>query len=161
MQETANERILCASVVLDQKPDPLQQYLATAVYESCRKGELALSGFPDFDTHIQRLRDSKPEAPSQQYQVCVKRGESLVVLGAYCSKWLESEQFKSDANALIEHHNGLYNSDGDFVEEESRRELLAKNLLWLLSSTTIRRILWYGLWFYMMLLCLNYGYQIG
>ena len=119
-QESSNQRILCASVVLDQKPDPLQQHLATAVYESCRSGELVLQGFPDYDGPIQRMKDSKTESPAQEYQVTAKRGNNLVVLAAYCNKWLESEQFKTDAKAVIEQHNSQYNNDGDFVEEESR-----------------------------------------
>ena len=106
--------------MLDQKPDGLQQYLATAVYESCRSGELTLHGFPDFQSPIQRLKDSRPEAPPIQYQVTAKRGENLVVLGALCQKWLELDQFKAEAKGVIEHHNSQFNSGGDFVEEESR-----------------------------------------
>ena len=121
LQEVAaQERVLCASVVLDQKPEPLQQHLATTVYEACRGGDLKLPQFPDFSTPIQRLKEAKPDTTGQQYQVCVRRGDHLVVLGAYANKWLQSEQFKGDAKQIIEDHNTKYNMEGEFVEEEAR-----------------------------------------
>ncbi|CAL1126565.1 unnamed protein product [Cladocopium goreaui] len=122
LQEAAREeRILCGSVVLDQRPDGLQQYLANAVYESCRSKQLKLKAFPDFSQYIQSLKDVKPESTGHEYQVCTKRGTTLCVLGSYASKWLESEQFKGDATAIIQQHNQKYNPEGDFVEEAQDR----------------------------------------
>jgi len=95
-------------VVLDQRPDGLQQYLANAVYESCRSKQLKLKAFPDFSQYIQSLKDVKPESTGHEYQVCTKRGTTLCVLGSYASKWLESEQFKGDATAIIQQHNQKY-----------------------------------------------------
>lgn len=121
LQEVAaNERVLCASVVLDQKPEPLQQHLATAVYEACRAGDLKLAQFPDFATPIQRLKEVKPDTAGHQYQVCVRRGDSLVVLGTYANKWLQSDEFKGHTKQIIEGHNTQYNKNGEFVEEEER-----------------------------------------
>lgn len=108
-------------MVLDQKPDLLQQHLATSVYEKCRAGDLQLPSFPDFSGYIQGLKESKPETDEHQYQVCTKRGSNLIVLGALANKWLQSEQFKGDAKAMIENHNSRFNADGDFVEEEAPR----------------------------------------
>ena len=116
-----NARFLCASVLLDQKPDHLQQYLANAVYEACRAGDLKLPNFPDFGVLIQGLKESTPEADTYNYQVCAKRGSKLVVLGSLANKWLQSDEFGAEATSLIEHHNKTFNIDGDFVEEESDR----------------------------------------
>ena len=116
-----NARFLCASILLDQKPDHLQQYLANAVYESCRGGELRLQGFPDFTPLIQGLKESVPETETYEYQVCAKRGSKLVVLGSLANKWLQSEDFGAEATSLIENHNKNFNIDGDFVEDETDR----------------------------------------
>ena len=122
VQEISNNaRFLCASILLDQKPDHLQQYLANAVYESCRGGELKLQGFPEFGPLIQGLKESTPEVETHQYQVCAKRGSKLVVLGSLANKWLQSEDFSAEAASLIENHNKNFNVDGDFVEEETER----------------------------------------
>ena len=114
-------RILCASVILDSKPDHLQQYLANAVYEACRGNQIRLSGFPDFSPLIQGLKEAAPEVEPRPFQVCVKRGPKLVVLGSLANKWLQSEQFGPEANALVEDHNKRFNVDGDFVEETAER----------------------------------------
>ena len=113
-------------MVLDQRPDGLQQYLVNAVYESCRSKQLKLKAFPDFSQYIQSLKDVKPESTGHEYQVCTKRGTTLCVLGSYASKWLESEQFKGDATAIIQQHNQKYNPEGDFVEEAQDRTCVLK-----------------------------------
>eukprot|EP00438_Fugacium_kawagutii_P022286 Skav233966 [mRNA] locus=scaffold1008:449531:452135:+ [translate_table: standard] len=120
MAAARDERILCASVVLDQKPDGLQQYLADSVYAACRSDELKLTAFPDFNQFVQGLKEAKVQVQSQEFQVCVKRGACLVPLGAFANKWLESEQFKAEATAILEAHNSKYNETGDFVENETR-----------------------------------------
>lgn len=126
-QEAArDQRILCASVVLDTKPDGIQQYLANAVYEACRTQSLKLAGFPDFSQYIQGLKDATPEVQINEYKVCVKRGSRLVVLGALAQQWLQSEQFKLEATNLIEAHNKKFNPDGDFVEEPEVRTICTK-----------------------------------
>eukprot|EP00438_Fugacium_kawagutii_P001411 Skav219711 [mRNA] locus=scaffold776:216658:218739:- [translate_table: standard] len=117
----SDHRTLCASVVLDQRPDHLQQYLANAVYEAARAGDLSLHGFPNFETYTQGLRDAKPEQDVHQYQVCVKRGTSLVALGTYANKWLQSETFQTEAKQILDQHNKEFNPDGDFVEEPEDR----------------------------------------
>lgn len=115
---------MCATVVLDQRPDFLQQYLANAVYEAARAGNLRLPSFPDFSTYIQGLRESKADTDTHQYQVCVKRGDSLVALGAFANKWLQSENFQGEAKQLLDHHSKQFNPDGDFVEEPEERRIL-------------------------------------
>ncbi|CAL1173958.1 unnamed protein product [Cladocopium goreaui] len=127
LQEAArDQRIFCASVVLDTKPDGIQQYLANAVYEACRTQSLKLAGFPDFSQYIQGLKDAKPEVQINEYKVCVKRGPRLVVLGALAQQWLQSEQFKLEATNLVEAHNKKFNPDGDFVEEPEVRTICTK-----------------------------------
>ena len=116
-----NARVLCASVILDSKPDHLQQYLANAVYEACRGNQIRLNGFPDFTPLIQGLKEASPELESRPFQVCVKRGSKLLVLGSLANKWLQSEQFGPEATAIVEHHNSRFNVDGDFVEEVAER----------------------------------------
>lgn len=116
-----NARILCGSVVLDSKPDYLQQYLANAVYEACRGNRIRLNGFPDFAPLIQGLKEASPEVESRPLQVCVKRGSKLLVLGSLANKWLQSEQCGPEANAIVEDHNKRFNVDGDFVEEVAER----------------------------------------
>lgn len=111
---------------MDQRPDGLQQYLANAVYESCRSQQLKLKAFPDFSQYIQSLKDVKPESTGHEYQLCTKRGTTLCVLGSYASKWLESEQFKEEATAIIQQHNQQYNPEGDFVEEAQDRTCVLK-----------------------------------
>lgn len=119
---------MCATVVLDQRPDPLQQYLANAVYEAARAGVLRLPSFPDFSTYIQGLRENRVEADTHQYQVCVKRGDKLVALGAFANKWLQSETFQGEAKQILDDHNKQFNPDGDFVEEpEERTNFVGKN----------------------------------
>ena len=118
-------------MVLDQKPDALQQSLASSVYGSCRSGELKLAGFPDYGPYIQGLKETKPETDNHEYQVSVKRGTNLVVLGAFANKWLELDQFKTEATSIIEHHNANFNAGGDFVEEAARTVLGIKTPIWL------------------------------
>ena len=115
---------MCATVVLDQRPDFLQQYLANAVYEAARAGNLRLPSFPDFSAYIQGLRETKADTDTHQYQVCVKRGDSLVALGAFANKWLQSENFQGDAKLILDAHNKEFNPDGDFVEEPEERRIL-------------------------------------
>ena len=115
-------------MLLDQPPDALQQYLANAVYEACRAGDLKLHGFPDFGPLVQGLKEVKPEVSGHEYQVCVKRGASLVVLGSFASKWLQLDQFKDGATDLITRHNEQHNHDGDFVEEAEERTNHSNNL---------------------------------
>ena len=118
---------MCATVVLDQRPDALQQYLANAVYEAARAGTLRLPSFPDFSAYIQGLKESKADTDTHEYQVCVKRGDSLVALGAFANKWLQSEIFQGEAKQLLDHHNKHFNPDGDYLEEpDERTSLVAK-----------------------------------
>lgn len=123
LQETSEgHRTLCGTVVLDRCPRALQQGVANRIYEDARAKKLDIVGFPDYSPIIAALQHSAVTDANDNYQVCTRKADRLVILRALAEKWMESEEFGACARALIDEHNASYNGDGEFwAEPEGER----------------------------------------
>ena len=120
-QEVADgKRVLCASVLLNDEPELLQQRIGNAVYDRCRAKTLSLAGFPDYDPLIVSLRESTPTGTEVVYKVCAVRHDKLLVLQSLTRRWLEFEGTRDEAHAIVEAHNKKFNPDGEFLENDER-----------------------------------------
>ena len=119
-ESTGNRTVLCCNVVLDKSPDGLIQRVANKVYEACRADQLKIVGFPAFTPMVQALQSCKPENQNNNYQVCVRKHDRLVVLQSLAAKWLETE-YKDSTVVELEKHNEKYNVDGEYWHEVSER----------------------------------------
>lgn len=127
-EATQDKRVLCASVLLNEEPELLQQRIGNAVYDRCRAKTLSLAGFPDYEPLVCSLKESTPTGTEVVYKVCAVRHDKLLVLQSLTRRWLEFEGTRDEAHAMVEAHNKQYNADGEFMENDER------TCVWILLS---------------------------
>ena len=107
--------------------ETLQQRVSNKLYEGCRNGDLQVQGFPDYKPLLAGLQQVAPEDAASTYQVCMKRHDKLLVLSTLAEKFLNIDEFKDEAHALITKHNEAFNDDGEFMAHpEPERTPLAE-----------------------------------
>ena len=116
LQEISDgKNVYCGNVLLGTPPDAIVTRIANEVYSAARSGKLTIAGFPDFSPTITALAANARAASSRvDYKVTLNKGGKLMVLEAFASKFVECEQTKERAEALIASHNARYNKDGEF-----------------------------------------------
>ena len=116
LQEISDgNNVYCGNVLLGTPPDAIVTRIANEVYSAARSGKLTITGFPDFSPTIHALAANAKAANSRvDYKVTVNKGGKLMILEAFAAKFVEGEQTKERAEALIESHNQRYNKGGDY-----------------------------------------------
>jgi|Cyp1metagenome_2_1107374.scaffolds.fasta_scaffold35343_9 hypothetical protein len=109
--------IACGTIAIDNSGQELLNRIANTTYERCRNGSLTLPAFPNFEPHIQALKNHAPVAENKTYKVTSQVHDRLVILEALASKWLGEESTSDEAKAMIDAHNKEYNPTGDMLSE--------------------------------------------
>lgn len=112
-------KTMCATVVLDADASDLSNRIGNEVYHACRSGALRLPNFPEFEAVISALKNVSNQHVPRPYKVCTHTGSGLAVLQVYAQKWLDDENTRDKANALIEDHNQKFNANGEFVQADT------------------------------------------
>ncbi|CAK9021468.1 Uncharacterized protein SCF082_LOCUS15362 [Durusdinium trenchii] len=112
-----SRRALCASLCFDNSGTELVSRISHRLYEGCREENMKVNGFPDFNAHIQALKDSTMQYKEDAtYKVCQQQHDKLLLLQSFAKKWVESEITMERAKAIVEDHNERFNpgSDADY-----------------------------------------------
>ena len=94
--------------------------LANKAYEACRAGKLTLSGFPDFNPHIQALKKETTIEQHKSYRVTCQVHDRLLLLDSLARKWLDESSTAESARTVVDEHNKEYNQQGDFMMDNRR-----------------------------------------
>ena len=119
-QEICAKKVsLCASLCLDHSGQDLLSRVSNKVYEACRAGTLALTGFPDFSPLVSALKASSTTGDmTKNFRVTTQRHTTLVILEVLARKWVDNAETRERALAVIESHNKEFNESGQYWLEE-------------------------------------------
>ena len=119
-QEICAKKVsLCASLCLDHSGQDLLSRVSNKVYEACRAGTLALTGFPDFSPLVSALKASSTTGDmTKNFRVTTQRHTTLVILEVLAQKWVDNAEARERALAVIECHNKEFNESGQYWLEE-------------------------------------------
>ena len=113
-------QVLFGTICLDNMGADIEKQVANKVYNDSRAGLLQIGGFPQFDGLLKALKEGSNSTSDKTFSVCVQRQSKLVILQSLASKFVNADATKDSAIEAINKHNSLYNSDGDFWEEDER-----------------------------------------
>ena len=123
-QEICAKKVaLCGSLCLDHSGQDLLTRVSNKVYEACRAGTLALTGFPDFSPLVAALKaNGNAGDMTKNFRVTTQRHTTLVILEGLARKWVDNPETRERALAVIESHNNEFNASGQYwLEERSGR----------------------------------------
>ena len=125
VQEIRDQKpCICATVALDHSGVDLNNKVANAIYEDCRKGQLTIPHFPNFDPLIQALKSGGATDRTKSFRVSAQRHNHLLLLETCAGKWVRNEATADRAKEIIQEHNVEYNPTGDYWISESMLYLI-------------------------------------